>query len=212
MIQSNVQQYVSVGILRYYFSVDTSYVVKKLGVLLWPFHHKNWQRQKDMDTTSQGFSPPRHDVNSPDLYIPVMGLVTYIIAVGIYHGWTSSFKPELLGRTASSGLVLVALEVFVLKLGFYLLDGPRASLIDFVCYSAYKYVGIVVTAVVHFMLGGTAGYASLLVTGLAMSWFMFKTIAASLVPEAHGTPPSTKHYFVVAVGLLQLPISWCMGV
>jgi hypothetical protein len=36
----------------------------------------------------------RHDINSPDLYIPVMGLVTYIIAVGIYHGWTSrSFPP-----------------------------------------------------------------------------------------------------------------------
>ena len=35
-----VQQYVSVGILRYYFSVDTSYVLRKLGVLLWPFGHK----------------------------------------------------------------------------------------------------------------------------------------------------------------------------
>ena len=44
--------------------------------------------------------PRRHDINSPDLYIPVMGLVTYIIAVGIYHGWMTRRVCALAARYA----------------------------------------------------------------------------------------------------------------
>ena len=36
----------------------------------------------------------------------------------------------------------------VLKLGFYLLEGPSVSFLDFVCYSGYKYVAIVVSTLV----------------------------------------------------------------
>jgi len=36
----------------------------------------------------------------------------------------------------------------LLKLGFYLLEGPSVSFLDFVCYSGYKYVSIVACALV----------------------------------------------------------------
>ena len=36
----------------------------------------------------------------------------------------------------------------LLKLGFYLLEGPSVSFLDFVCYSGYKYVCIVACALV----------------------------------------------------------------
>lgn len=35
-----IDRFVSVSKLKYYFAVDTSYVVKKLGLLVFPFTHK----------------------------------------------------------------------------------------------------------------------------------------------------------------------------
>ena len=95
-----VEQYVSMNLLRHYFSVDTLYVATKLKVLVIPFTHKNWQQTKD-PTSTTGRSAPRADVNSPDLYIPVMSLVTYIVLVGLQMGWTHTFTPEVLSKTAS---------------------------------------------------------------------------------------------------------------
>ena len=35
-----IDRFVSVSKLKYYFAVDTTYVVKKLGLLVFPFTHK----------------------------------------------------------------------------------------------------------------------------------------------------------------------------
>ena len=35
-IKKNLDKYISIGQLKYYFAVDTSYVAKKLGILLFP--------------------------------------------------------------------------------------------------------------------------------------------------------------------------------
>lgn len=34
----------------------------------------------------EGFKPPKVDINSPDMYIPVMAYVTYILLVGTAMG------------------------------------------------------------------------------------------------------------------------------
>ena len=41
-IKKNLDKYVSIGQLKYYFAVDTSYVAKKIGVLLFPFTRSDW--------------------------------------------------------------------------------------------------------------------------------------------------------------------------
>ena len=52
--------------LKTYFAVDTSYVLKKLSIVLFPFSTRNWMLQYGQS----GRAPPREDVNAPDLYIP----------------------------------------------------------------------------------------------------------------------------------------------
>jgi hypothetical protein len=49
------------------------------------------------------FCPPRDDVNAPDLYVPLMAFVTYILAVAFIMGANGQFSPELLGNLASRG-------------------------------------------------------------------------------------------------------------
>ena len=66
--------------LRYYFSVSNSYVLNKLKIILFPLMHNNWGRVTEATATgAPEFVPPRHDVNAPDLYIPVMAFMTYIL-------------------------------------------------------------------------------------------------------------------------------------
>jgi len=216
MLQKNVEQYVSMGLLRHYFSVDTTYVLSKLKILAVPFTHKQFKRNKDPASVC-GSPPPRADVNSPDLYIPTMALVTYIVLFGLHMGWTHKFSPEVLGKTASSGLTVMVLEVMILKLGFYLLEGPSVSFLDFVSYSGYKYVAIVVSTLGYIVAGRTVYYIVLLGMGGSMSFFMLKTIASAIIPsgpETFHSPQrnSAKEYFVIAMAAIQIPVCWIMGV
>merc|ERR1711976_567927 len=108
-IRKNLDKYVSIGQLKYYFAVDTTYVGKKLGVLLFPFMRSDWSVKYNQEEPVQ----PKYDVNAPDLYIPSMAYVTYILVVGYILGLRDAFSPDLLATTASSTLVWLVLELVV---------------------------------------------------------------------------------------------------
>ncbi|KAJ1889849.1 Transport protein yif1, partial [Kickxella alabastrina] len=64
--------------LKHYFEVSNIYVLAKLKTLLFPWLQKQWHRHAERDQTGQvvGYKAPRADMQSPDLYIPTMGLVS----------------------------------------------------------------------------------------------------------------------------------------
>jgi hypothetical protein len=41
------------------------------------------------------FGAPVVDINSPDLYIPLMASVTYVLAMGLLNGIGMKFHPEV---------------------------------------------------------------------------------------------------------------------
>jgi hypothetical protein len=79
-----VDKWFSVSKLKYYFAVDTSYVAKKLFLLILPFFNrvsilcsiinlrlkssffKDWSVKYDQNEPV----PPKLDSNAPDMYIP----------------------------------------------------------------------------------------------------------------------------------------------
>ena len=77
-----LQRYIDIPMLRYYFDVSNSYVASKLRTILFPFIKKDWDRQG----ANQGFLTPREDVNAPDLYIPSMAFTTWVLLIGIQAG------------------------------------------------------------------------------------------------------------------------------
>lgn len=102
MVQEGVQKYVPVSQLKYYFAVDTKYVLSKLGLLFFPFIHKV-SFPEDSDTLSYLFCncsqdwslkfeqdgnpvQPRFELNAPDLYIPTMAYFTYIVVAALALG------------------------------------------------------------------------------------------------------------------------------
>jgi len=185
-VGSRMGQYMNLGPLKYYFNVNNSYVFNKIKLLLCPFLHKSWKRRIGRYNEVDSYVPPREDINAPDLYIPVMAYVTYILLVGIVQGIIKNFTPELLGITASTGFLVLAFEILLMKTGFYLLNCGNIAIYDLTAYCGYKFVGIVVTIIAG-LLGGTYGYyAATIYTGISMAIFMVRTLRIVLTLEQGG--------------------------
>uniref|UniRef100_A0A8C2W0G2 Protein YIF1 n=1 Tax=Chinchilla lanigera TaxID=34839 RepID=A0A8C2W0G2_CHILA len=86
LVDKNIDRFIPVTKLKYYFAVDTVYVGKKLGLLVFPYLHQDWEVQYQQDTPVA----PRFDVNAPDLYIPAMAFITYILVAGLALGTQDS--------------------------------------------------------------------------------------------------------------------------
>ena len=113
-----------------------------------------------------------------------MGLVTYVLLSTLVAGLKGDFKPELLGVTATTSIIIVVMEIIALKLGCYLLSiSSQSQLYDLIAYSGYKFVGIIVTiSVSQTFNGGTGtvgwiGWGVFLYTFLANSLFLVSVIA-----------------------------------
>ncbi|XP_036689582.1 protein YIF1B isoform X3 [Balaenoptera musculus] len=90
LVDKNIDRFIPVTKLKYYFAVDTMYVGKKLGLLFFPYLHQDWEVQYQQDTPVA----PRFDVNAPDLYIPAMAFITYVLVAGLALGTQDSPSPH----------------------------------------------------------------------------------------------------------------------
>lgn len=68
---------IPVSLLKHHFNVSNSYVLHKLRLVLFPWRHRPWTRKvrrSEVNGQTEGWQPPREDINSPDLYIPSLSL------------------------------------------------------------------------------------------------------------------------------------------
>lgn len=188
-------RYVSIPALKHYFNVSNSYVLSKIALVLFPWRHKPWSRQQARMPASAGpngqitqqqyssmFLPPRDDLNSPDMYIPVMALVTYILLSVLLAGFRGNFHPELLGSITTTAIAVILFEILCLKMAMYILTiNNDSQLLDLVAYSGYKFVGIIATLVASEILtpgrgtGGWVGWTVFVYTFLANAFFLVRS-------------------------------------
>lgn len=102
MVQERLQRgWMSLDSLRFYFSVNNSYVKNKLRLVFFPFVHKNWTRLMVSQGDEDAYRAPRDDINAPDLYIPTMAFLTWVMLSAIVLGAQLKFTPEAFGACAS---------------------------------------------------------------------------------------------------------------
>lgn len=231
--------------LRYYFDVSHDYVFKKLLLILFPFNNKNWQRSSfgsedytsiaaHMGGTQQtfgretenacsfltnGYKSAREDVNAPDMYIPSMALVTYVILVGLIMGVQKHvYNPEQLWITGSTAIIFSGLEVFFIKLGCYLLNigGSGPSMLDLIAFCGYKFVPVVGCQLVGLLFGRRLflwlffTYAS-----LALSFFVLRSLRRLIMFDSDASLSIPEHrkkrvHFLFGVSMLQFLCSYFM--
>lgn len=220
--------------LKYYFAVNHHYVKRKLFTLVFPYRKRHWRRQmKDSgaagssgaygqqggnaDSASAMYRPqyqvPMLDENAPDLYIPLMAFVTYVLVTGYAKGTKNSFTPEVLVEVTSSCLVMQLLEIAVIRLGLYLLQAP-ATLLDLLAVTGYKYVALNFNMVLGLNLGPRVYLAAMVYTGLAMAYFSLKTFAQAVRlagPRDLASAPVRVELMVLGFALMQFFSVWWLG-
>ncbi|KAE9975517.1 hypothetical protein BLS_002571 [Venturia inaequalis] len=191
-VEQNFNKWIPVTALKHYFNVSNKYVLNKVFIVLFPWRHRPWSRQQRLHNGQEGsYLPPREDPNSPDMYIPVMGFVTYILLSTLLAGLRGAFHPELLGSAATWAFLIVFFEILVIRLAIYLLSiNNESQLLDLVAYSGYKFVGINVTLVIAEIWnrgGGTGGLVGNIVFGytyFANAFFLLRSLRYVLLPDS----------------------------
>ena len=199
--------------LKVYFAVDNAYVLRKLLLILFPFRHASWRRQVAASQFQDGkgtvsFYPPHDDLNAPDLYIPTMGFITYILLYAYMLGIQSRFNPEVLSLAASWAFVTLFVEILLMTGGFWFLNASgrqQPALLDLVAVASYKFVGIILGMLAALFFGSTAYYAVTCFAGVTMGIFMVKTLG---FPFNSDNPKEKKIlYFLFVMGLLQVVLA-----
>ncbi|KAM3717919.1 Protein YIF1B-A [Dirofilaria immitis] len=177
--KKKLTEYLSAFQLKYYFSVDNTYVGKKLGLILFPFLHRDWSVKYD---SSGSPVPPRSDVNAPDLYIPLMAYVTYILISGFVLGTQKRFTPEQLGIITTNALAYLIFENLIITITRYIMNiSESLTFWHSLAYSGYKFVGMNVCLLV-FVLGGKSFYYWVLAyVSCAVVFFLLRTVKTFLM-------------------------------
>ncbi|XP_028396071.1 protein YIF1B-A-like [Dendronephthya gigantea] len=203
-VDKNLDEFVSTSKLKYYFAVDTSYVGRKLALLLFPFTHQNWSIKYNKAEPIA----PRYEINAPDMYIPTMSFVTYVLVAGLVMGTQDKFSPEQLGITATSAFLWSFVEVMAILFSFYICSVmAEIKALDLVAFCGYKYVGIILCLLAGLVFRSTEYYAVLVWMSLTTAFFLVRTLRLIILPEADadsiGRASKRRVYLLLFIALLQ---------
>jgi hypothetical protein len=206
--------------LKYYFSVSNTYVVKKLKIVLYPLANKSWTRtladefQNDGgETFSSKWALPKQDTNSPDLYIPLMSFVTYVLLCGLNTGISGYgghvFTPEILVQTIWRCLLLQLAESAIIKLGVSVLS-VSLPFLDVFSYTGYKYIGLCLGVIAQ-VLGSTISTLTSIYTTSMLAYFILKTLAAVVPVSTGSTGGPPRHLLLLAFAAMQFVVTFTLS-
>lgn len=207
LIDQKLEKYVSMAKVKYYFAVDTQYVLKKLQLLFFPFTHSDWSVHYEQEEPVQ----PRLEVNAPDLYIPLMAVVTYILVAGICLGLQERFSPEVLGIQASSAVVWLVLEIVLIMAILYITSiKTKIGAWDLLAFSSYKYVGMIVSLIAGLILETVGYYCVLGYCSLSLLVFMFRSLRWQVQGSLDGYSAGNKRrlYLLLFITGIQPLMMW----
>lgn len=206
------ERFVPVTALKYYFAVDTNYVFAKLALLFFPFTHKDWSVKYEQDVPLQ----PRYEKNAPDMYIPSMAFLTYVVMAGLVLGTQERFSPEQLGILASSALAWGLMELVVHTISLYVMNlDTSLSTLDLLAYCGYKYVGINAALVVSLVFRRLGYYAMLLYFSVSLAFFLTRSLKLRVIPQNQSTYTASGNkrrlYFILFVAGIQPVLMWWLS-
>jgi len=197
------------GFLKYYFDVDTKYVGKKLGLVLFPLTNSSWKRKIITDDSgTECYASARGDVNAPDLYIPTMSFVTLVLLVGFSMGVVSNFHPEVLGSTASRALACVLFEAAIMKIVFHLIVPVAPAFLDILSYCGYIFVSVIVNLLFGMLFGTLFYHVSTIITSLMMGIYLIRTLRAFI---STASSSEIQKIFILVIIVVQVFIAWFLG-
>eukprot|EP00980_Cylindrotheca_fusiformis_P029765 scaffold23831_cov127-Cylindrotheca_fusiformis.AAC.4 len=187
--------------LRTYFAVDNNYVKRKM--------QKYSQGPGDLHAAA--YALPYSDENAPDLYVPVMSLITYSLLAALCYGTAGKFNPEVIADVTTKCFFTQLLEVALIRFGLYTMQ-VSVAILDLVSYTGYKYLGLTINMLFGLGLShlgyGTSGfYVTFLWTASAAFYFMLKTMTFSIPEETAAAGPK-RSFMVLGFAASQVATMW----
>ncbi|KAG9047636.1 hypothetical protein FS837_001829 [Tulasnella sp. UAMH 9824] len=187
-VEKNFGSYfLPVSMMKHQFNVSNSYVLNKLRIVVFPWRHRPWSRKvrrSEASGQSEGYQPPREDINSPDLYIPTMALVTYVLLTALVAGMNNRFHPEVLGVGLSKAFAVLIMDVAFVKLGCYTLNiQSSAQVVDLAAYGGYKFVGAVAVLLASMVLGRKLWWCVFFYFFGAIGFFLLRSLRYVVLPD-----------------------------
>ena len=157
------------------------------------------------------YALPHSDENAPDLYLPMMSLVTYCLLSAFLYGTAGQFNPEVIADVITKCFVTQIFEILVIRGCLYTMEAAIPFL-DIFSYTGYKYLGLTISmlcgiAFKHLELGTASFYGAFLWTASATAWFMRKTMENNIPMETASTGPK-RDIMVLAFSALQIATMW----
>lgn len=174
--ESKFIDYFSLDGLKPFFDVDHKYVLFKLKNIFFPF-----LKEKNDENGDKKYS-----IENPDLYIPVMSFVTYVLLIGFYSAIQNDkiFDPQILGKIASKNFFIIFLEVCALKLVLFIFSKIQISFFECLCYIGYKIVLLVILVVVWITLKNKViNYVAIAIVCLWTVFFFRKCLKKKIESE-----------------------------
>ncbi|XP_055699857.1 protein YIF1B isoform X2 [Phlebotomus papatasi] len=185
LVNREFEKYIPVTRLKYYFAVDNKYVINKMRLLFFPFTHTDWSLKYDQDNPVQ----PRYDINAPDLYIPTMAYITYVVLAGLVLGMQDRFSPEQLGILASSALAYSLFELIIYSVTLYVANiSTSLKTLDLLAFSGYKYSIINFCLLVSIIFSKSGYYVALAYSSFSLAFFLLRNIKAKVLSNTQTAP------------------------
>ncbi|XP_007011906.2 PREDICTED: protein YIF1A [Theobroma cacao] len=210
-VPGNISRYFSNP--QYYFQVSDQYVMNKLKLILFPFLHKgHWMRATETVGGEFSYKPPIHDINAPDLYIPLMAFGTYVVLAGFFLGINGKFSPEAVGLQATNGLLCWLFQVLLLEATLHTLGDGDVPLLDIIAYGGYTFAVVSVVLLCR-ILWSHCFYVVTLWECFCMGMLLVKIMKRILIAEVRRSEnhSSKRHYLLLLVAVAQVPLLFWLG-
>lgn len=177
--------------LRIFFDVNNEYVMKKMCLIIFPFIHKEWNKNID-------------PIVSPDLYIPIMSFITFILLHGLKLGIKNNFTPENLSLKFTKCLIIEFIETVLFKLIAYFFN-INIHTLEYISFSGYKYLLMIIKMI-------NVPYLSYFISFYCYFTFFFFFSRSMKSQFVVGLNRTQKVYFLLSIAFFQIIliylISW----
>eukprot|EP00927_Polykrikos_kofoidii_P020170 TRINITY_DN19503_c0_g1_i1.p1 TRINITY_DN19503_c0_g1~~TRINITY_DN19503_c0_g1_i1.p1 ORF type:complete len:294 (-),score=51.01 TRINITY_DN19503_c0_g1_i1:269-1150(-) len=143
---------------RKYFNVTQGYVLRKIIWQMFPFtppkaKAEDGELGSEKDWTARVVEGIEAEIEEPDLYIPTMGFITYVLLCGLIQGLQEKFQPEVLSSTVTFAFAILMVELLVVKAVLVLAGAVHAPIMDVAALLAYKYLYLSAILMFGLLLG-----------------------------------------------------------
>jgi hypothetical protein len=147
-------------------------------------------------------------MNAPDLYVPLMSFVTYILLYGLVRGiYDSSFTPDTLIQAVWGCLFIQVVEVMLMKFGLSLMQ-VSLPFLDMFSYTGYKYVGLCAVTIIK-LLGTTIKVLGSVYCSFMLAVFFLGSVR-SVVPQ-NENGPIPRHILLLVFAGMEFLVTLALG-